>query len=369
MDSQPACLDMAAEALASGWGRAGGDGAVELFGPAGADGVSIRRSPSGRVNETYFVGRDGVDTHVLQKLNPLLAAHAGNMCENMSLACRALAGSGVGRPEIVPAGDGGWFHYEPGDRSFWRLTSFLPGEPPDKGDRAQAALCAGALGRCHAGLNRPRPLDLLPTYEPGPHAGDVTNQKLCRAGDFDLVARRYRGHPRLPEVAGDVARGRQAADWLPARPEFQMVFLGRGLVVHLDCKRDNFLLTPEGQAVIDWDTLGYGDPLLDLGEMCRSWAVRESAPRYDAGMVSALLEGYRRTGMIPDEQYSLLPAVVRGLALNLARRYLTDALAEVYFKFDAEHYPSLFEQNRLRGGRLLDLVEELMDREIELSRL
>jgi hypothetical protein len=83
-----------------------------------------------------------------------------------------------------------------------------------------------------------------------------------------------------------------------------------------------------------------------------------------------MLEAYRSSGPDPGrEAWALLPAVVRALAVNLARRYLTDALAEVYFKWDRTRYESLHLQNLSRGRRCLDLAEELLVREMELTRL
>jgi hypothetical protein len=48
---------------------------------------------------------------------------------------------------------------------------------------------------------------------------------------------------------------------------------------------------------------------------------------------------------------------------------LADALAEAYFLWDSENYPSLYEQNRRRGAALLDLTDRLLEREMELIDL
>ena len=91
---------------------------------------------------------------------------------------------------------------------------------------------------------------------------------------------------------------------------------------------------------------------------------------YDASLASAALEGYRSTAPDPGkEAYRLLPTVIRAQAVNLARRYLIDSLAEIHFKWDRASYPSLHVQNLSRGSRCLDLAEELLDREFELMSL
>ncbi|MDR1308997.1 MAG: aminoglycoside phosphotransferase family protein [Deltaproteobacteria bacterium] len=334
------------------------------FGLDGAAGADIGRVESGRVNETYVVSLGGGPRYVLQKLNSLFGP-AEALGENWNRVGLALADSGVGFPRIFPASGGGWLFRDPGGLgAAWRLTAFLPGRAPRRDSQEEASLAAATLGRCHAALNRPRPIGLMPALG----GGDFTNQKRCLPSDFEAIASSYRGHPNLEAIAPDVGRGRMAAAWLPGRPAFARVFAARDLVVHLDCKSDNFLIGQGLESLIDWDTVGYGDPLLDIGEMCRSWAVSATRPFYDASMASAIVGGYRQAGLgLSPAEYRFLPAVVRALALNLARRYLADALAETYFRWDSDAYPSLHEQNASRGRHMLDLAEELLERDMELS--
>jgi Ser/Thr protein kinase RdoA (MazF antagonist) len=200
--------------------------------------------------------------------------------------------------------------------------------------------------------------------------GEFTNQRLAKSSDFEDFQTLYRLHPHLPVIEGHLQRGASEARLLPGSPAFQRVFLLKDLAVHLDPKRDNFLASESGYALIDWDTVSYGDPLLDLGELCRSFASYPDPPRFDAATMTAALEGYRGPGLdMGPGHFRLLPAAVRGIAINLARRYLTDALLETHFVWDREHYPSLFEQNMMRASALLDLAEELRTREFELMEL
>ncbi|MFK7862071.1 MAG: aminoglycoside phosphotransferase family protein [Granulosicoccus sp.] len=44
------------------------------------------------------------------------------------------------------------------------------------------------------------------------------------------------------------------------------------VIVHRDTKPSNFILKPDGSLVlIDFDTIGIGDPAMDLGELVRAW--------------------------------------------------------------------------------------------------
>jgi hypothetical protein len=341
---------------------------AEGYGLSWADRAEALRLDSGRVNETWLVSVDGGESRILQRLN-LFFEGAEAVGENWRRVGEALAGTEVGFPAIARSRLTGWLHRPPGRPEAWRLTDFLPGRPPDKDSKEDAGLCAMTLGICHVALNVPRPIDLSPPLgEPAPPGGvEFTNQRRCEPSDFEDVLVRYRGHPHLAALTPDIRRGGEAARRLPGRPTFLRVFAARDLVIHRDCKSDNFLLAPGRRSIIDWDTVGYGDPLLDVGEMCRSWAVSPEAPFYKAELAAAVVDGYRRTGLsLSRDEYRLLPAVVRGLAVNLARRYLTDALAEVYFRWDKDAYPSLRDQNASRGRHMLDVAEELSYREIEL---
>ncbi|MDR3134957.1 MAG: phosphotransferase [Deltaproteobacteria bacterium] len=327
----------------------------------------VKRIDSGRVNETYLVSVNGGQDYIFQRLNALFGA-AEAIGENWSRVGEAVSGIGAGFPRIRPSKRTGWLYRPSGGLvgPVWRLTDFLPGRPPSRKSKEEARLSARAMGLYHVALNVPKPIELLPSLE----SGDFTNQRRCSPEDFEIINSHYRGHPNLASLATDISRGTLAARNLPNRPSYVRVFAVRDLVIHKDCKVSNFLVDAETVSLIDWDTVGYGDPLLDIGEMCRSWAVSPVAPLYDADLAAAIVDGYRQGGLrLTKGEYQLLPAVVRGLSLNLARRYLIDALAESYFKWDKDSYPSLYEQNKSRGHFMLDLVEELLDREIELMKI
>jgi Ser/Thr protein kinase RdoA (MazF antagonist) len=331
--------------------------------------VTIKKIESGRVNETYLVSSGNCERYILQKLNGFFGS-AEMIGENWHSVGQALNGVKVGFPKLTRSKLTGWLYHTVDDSSVWRLTDFLPGRPPDKMSPEEAGLCAQTLGLCHKALNIPRPVELKPSLDNLEVPVEFTNQKLCTPTDFEIILAQYRGHPHLASLISDIKRGIYAVQQLPARPTYLRVFVARDLVIHRDCKAANFLIAQEMISLIDWDTVGYGDPLLDIGEMCRSWAVSPVAPFYKAELATAVIEGYRQTGLnLSRAEYQLLPAVVRGLALNLARRYLTDALAEVYFKLETDTYTSLYQQNMLRGRHMLDLAEELLEREIELMSI
>jgi Ser/Thr protein kinase RdoA (MazF antagonist) len=317
----------------------------------------------GRVNESFQVRAEG-QAYCLQRLNDFFEGCPA-LGNNWLKAQLALAGR-VPFPEILPDLTGQLLCQREG---FYRLTRWLPGQTPRAGQPAVAFLAGRALGLCHQALNVPQPLVDL---EPLPAQGDFTNQRLPTQADFELILERYRRHPNLIQLLETIRRAGQAARRLPTRPAFQRVFLARDLVIHSDPKRENFIHQAQDQAqalaLVDWDTLGYGDPLIDLGELCRSFAVVKPDPGFQLELALAAVAGYRETGLAEAGRIELLlPAVIRALALSLTRRYLIDALAEVYFSWDQARFPSLFAQNQARAQALLDLAEELEAREMEFS--
>jgi len=163
----------------------------------------------------------------------------------------------------------------------------------------------------------------------------------------------------------------EAAARLPLFPGFINVFNHHDVVIHGDPKADNFLFSGAGQAIclLDWDTASYGHVLVDVAEMLRSWGSSDDPDHpLDWDRLAAVAEGYAQTGLsLAETDLEILPPVLRAITLNLCRRYLTDALAEVYFRWDRQKFPSLHRQNLTRAAAMLDLAEYLLDHEISLA--
>jgi len=331
-----------------------------------------RLSPleGGRVNESFLVdSRDG--RFVLQRLNSFFQGDAA-LGLNWRLVYQAVSQrSGQAQPPlppIFPDREGRYLASGPQVGGFWRLTGHQAGCPADK-SAAQARLAARLLGFFHRHLNLPAPVELEP-----PPEGDFTNQRLSRPEDFEDLADRYRGHPHLEELKPLIETSAEAARQLPTFPGFVTVFQIRDVIIHGDPKADNFLINPAGDSgfLLDWDSVGYGHVLIDLAEMLRSWAWRnrDLASAVDQDNLAAVIQGYAETGLeLSPADVELLPPILRAIALNLGRRYLTDALAEVYFKWDHRNYPSLYHQNQTRAESMLSLAAHLLDREIQLIEL
>jgi Ser/Thr protein kinase RdoA (MazF antagonist) len=221
------------------------------------------------------------------------------------------------------------------------------------------------MGALHRLLNSPAPVPLLP-----PPEADLVNQHLCLPGDFLDIHRVYGHHPHLEDMLPLIEQGAEAAGCLPARPDFVTVFQRNDVLIHGDPKADNFIFAGDGEprALVDWDDARYGHLLIDVAEMLRSFGrPPELAAGFSLDNMSAVVAGYAQSGLpLSELDLTLLPTVLRAVCLNLARRYMTDALAEVFFRWDSEKYPSLDIQKKSRSQRMLDMAENILNNEMRL---
>jgi len=322
----------------------------------------VRALPGGRINVTFQV-ESGGERFILQRLSPFFQ-NDETLGLNWLRIVRGLAERNAPplAPPIFPDLGGRWLAVRSGLESAWRLTGFRSGSPVAK-DPDGARSAARTLGGLHQVLNRPAPIQLLPLPE-----GEFTNQRLASLGELAIWPDRYRGHPNLSAVLPLWEKMAAAVIELPRHRDFLDVFRLQEVVIHGDPKADNFLQDETGtvRTILDWDTVSLGHFLTDVGEMLRSFGA-DAETEAGWAAAAAVVEGYAETGLgLTEADVELLPTIWRALALNLSRRYFTDALAEVYFLWDSRLYPSLFEQNRQRGSALLNLADFLLEREMDL---
>jgi Ser/Thr protein kinase RdoA (MazF antagonist) len=318
----------------------------------------IRIMPSGRINLTFQVESEDGEKLIFQRLNPIFKASPA-LGDNWAKVSSVMEANGLGFPRLIVNSLGDKLTWS--EDTVWRLTSFIEGSVPEAS--LEAAYRAGkALGAAHSALNKPMPIELYPL----PAGVEYTNQKLPMKQDFDDFARLYRLHPLLPRLEKTLEIAGIEALRLPGSPAFQRVFFIRDLVIHGDPKKDNYLSQGESFVLIDWDTVSYGDPLIDIAELIRSFASNKEKPFFSADLAERALAGYREEGLeLEKSHYRLLPSVIRGVSLTLARRYLADSLLDIYFSWE-KSYPSHFDQCLTRAKSILDLVHELWERDFEL---
>ena len=329
---------------------------------------------NGRVNDTFQL-KTTTGIFLLQRLSPVfmgsLALGLNWLTIQESIASRSKHPTAP-LPHILPSTEGSYLYPGPqGDN--WRLTTFINGVTPAKGP-AEAQEAARLLGFFHSHLNQPKPLELLPLP-----MGESTNQYLPKPNDFETITDIYHDNTNLEELRPTLALATQAAQNLPLSPEFITAFQRRDLIIHGDPKIDNFMFNPEtGQALalVDWDTAQLGNFLVDIAEMLRSWGTPQKSTsaslpqlkKIASHLLPPVVEGYAESGLeLTAKDLELLPQILRAISLNLCRRYLTDALAQTYFRWDSQAYPSLYHQNRERALSLLAQSEEIRLNELKLT--
>jgi Ser/Thr protein kinase RdoA (MazF antagonist) len=147
---------------------------------------------------------------------------------------------------------------------------------------------------------------------------------------------------------------------------------------HGDLKASNVLFDERGKGLclVDLDTLAHMAWPFEMGDAIRSWCNprREDEPGagIELDLYEAALAGYRegaeRLELSPTE-IELLPRGVLTIAVELALRFLTDALEERYFSFDPARYATQGEHNLARAKGQIELALSVESALGELERI
>ncbi|HEB91562.1 MAG TPA: aminoglycoside phosphotransferase family protein [Deltaproteobacteria bacterium] len=313
--------------------------------PALAGPIEIRPLPGGLLHRSLHVRtRDG--EYVLQRVADVFAPE---IHDNIDAVTGHLSSRGFPTTRLVPAIDGR-HSMSLGAEGRWRLMTHLGGVSFRRlRSEAQAESAGRLVGRFHAALadfDRP----LAPMGIP------------------------YRDTGRILAVLREALEGhsdhRLAGEMVPLGEKVLAAFRELGpapetppRVIHGDLKLENLLFEdrePPGCdrafALIDLDTLMRAPLWVELGDAWRSWcnAAGEdtSDARFEMAFFEASARGFLRAPGIDvstEERESLVTSIER-LTLELCARYVTDALEERYFGWDAERFPGRGEHNAVRAS-------------------
>lgn len=332
---------------------------AELSGP-----LEVRPLSSGLLHRSLHV-RSARGDFVLQRVSEVFspAIH-----ENIDVVSRHLAARGVPCPRLLPTRAGALFAAL-GEAGRWRLMPHLGGVSFDAlQSPAQARSAATLVGRFHAALDdfdAPLAPMGIPFRDTPRYLAQLERAQSDRAG-----------HRLAREVSAVAAAVRAGLDRLGPPPE------APERVIHGDLKISNLLFEgPEppardrALALIDLDTLMRAPLWSEWGDAWRSWcgveedvgkadrASESTGPRagrgFDLEAFGASVEGFREgygRPIPPAERASLVTATER-LALELAVRFLTDALEERYFAWDPARHPSAGDHHLARARGQLALFE------------
>ncbi len=331
-----------------------------------AGAIRLRPLAGGLLHQSFHV-RAGDVEYVLQRVADVFAPeiHA-----NIEAVTRHLVARGVRAARLIPTAQGE-LSAALGPLGRWRLMEHLGGASFEQlTSAAQARSAAGLVGRFHAVL-----LDFdVPLAPMGiPYRDTPLYLEALRGA---LV--RHRDHPLHAPMSQLARRIFDAFESLGAPAPV------RERVIHGDLKLSNILFESasgagrdRAHALVDFDTLMRGTLWMELGDLWRSWcnAAGEDAgqPRFDLEVFAAACDGFAAgygEALEAAERESLESAPER-IALELCARFVTDALEEHYFGWDAEQYPTRGAHNAARAEgqwRLYEAMRETAARRRVLLR-
>ncbi|MDB5204213.1 MAG: homoserine kinase [Candidatus Taylorbacteria bacterium] len=146
----------------------------------------------------------------------------------------------------------------------------------------------------------------------------------------------------------------------------------RKTVNHGDPKISNYIFeskdNPQAVAMIDFDDCGKNYNVLhELGGAFRSWAWRTDKGEncFDIEQFTAALKGYYAgsKGFLTDEEWGLIPQVIKLNLLELSSRFVRDYFEDSYFEWDPLLYSSRKEHNLKRAKDHLALYKDICMKE------
>ncbi len=313
------------------------------------DAVYAEPLGKGSINHTFMVTSRSGDRFVLQRMSGLFAPE---LQEDIGALTPVLRAAGVLVPEYLPTTKGEHALVEA--EGWWRMMSYLDGEihvraPSD----AHALSAARLLARFERALwdIEHEFTHVLPHFQEFGHY-DAQLARALKTPVADGVLARF-----VPLLEQRRALTRAVA------PE-QFAELPRR-IVHGDPKMTNFLFVGEkASGLIDLDTIGARPLSTDIGDLLRSACRVESQQghvTFSADRATKILNTYvEELPPLTTAERDSLPRSVAYVALNLATRYLADAIEGTYFVHKKERFATHADQCLHEAGVQLGVCEEAL---------
>ncbi len=325
-------------------------------------GAHVEPLGSGLINDTFAV-REGDRDWVLQRVHTVFSP---DIHHNIAAVTEHLVSKGIATPRLRPTRDGALWSERSGRA--WRVMTRMPGVTFDAMRSAgQARAAAAALGRFHGALQ-----DLERTFGRLRRGGDDTPAHLQRLRDALAEHTEHRLYDVVAPLAEMLLRSAEslpALDGLPSR------------VAHGDPKLNNVMFAgPRGAAaedalgLIDLDTVAPMPLHLELGDAWRSWCnpkgEDEAHAVFDLDVFEASLLGYTEAGpSLEAAEREALTYGVEVISVELATRFLADALNESYFGWNPDRYATAGDHNLIRARGQWSLHEAALSTRADRARL
>jgi Ser/Thr protein kinase RdoA (MazF antagonist) len=301
-------------------------------------GARVRPFGTGLINRTFLVEAPA-GRFVLQQLHPVFG---GVVNEDIDAVTAHLSSRGLVTPRPVRTGDGALWADDAEGRP-WRVLTFVSGTSTDAvSSPAHAAEAGRLVATFHAGV-----ADLMHDYR---HVRPSVHDTARHLGVLERALDEHRGH-RLYERVAPV--GQALLEAARGLPDFGSMPLRH---VHGDLKISNLLFDDAGRGLclVDLDTLGRMPWAHEMGDALRSWCNPAGEDVTDTAIAPALFEGAVRgyasgADHVTREERERLVAGLSAISLELAARFLADALNERYFGWNAAKYAARGDHNLARA--------------------
>ena len=307
---------------------------------------------SGLIHGTWLVDADE-GRFILQRLHHKLATP--EILADYRVVTEHLAAHGVPTPRLIGPGvvvddEGAW----------WRLCSYVAGETRATiGALRDAEQGARALGRFH---------HVMSTLEYDFQSAHPLHDTPAHLAGLQAAAADPAHAEARAVVADEIDRVCDALPTLMLPAELPL------RVVHGDPKISNVVFRgTRAVGLIDLDTCNRHSALVDLGDAVRSWCRdggEDEAQRFRLDRFEAILKGYAAAGPpLRAADGAHLADAGPLVALELAARFLRDALEDAYFGWDAARYPSRRAHNRARARGMLYLAADMARHRPQMAEL
>ena len=217
------------------------------------------------------------------------------------------------------------------DDRLWKMTEYIEHSKSAGLDDATARNAAKYMAKVHHALES---CPLVPNWAiPGFHDSPAILAKLDR---LDSNSKEV----TITELAKLIASNGKNYS-IPDEPR---------RLIHGDPKLDNFLFDRNRDvvALIDWETLMIGQPLIDIGDMMRSFCKGDD-DAFDARRFRIMSKAYNYVaqGGLTEDVYSEneILSATKLITLELAARFLIDWFEDSYFGWDSAKFTSRKESN------------------------
>jgi len=308
--------------------------------------INVSEFGTGLINRTYLVeteGAAGLNKFVLQKLHTQIGKE---VIVDLNEITKHLAKKGFLTPTLVKTKRGELFIED--NQETWRMLTFIDGNTLHKIEEKTQAQSAGSLiGRFHRSL-----LD----------CDHIFLHNIMNFHDTDNIIRHMKNtifkhqekskFQKLGEMSefvfSEYEKISGALNHLPDR------------IIHGDLKLSNIIFdnsTNQAISLVDLDTMARNKVTVDLGDALRSMCNNENS--FDLKIFTFFIDGYySEAPFLTKTETQSIATGTATIILELASRYIADAIEQSYFRLDENKFPDLFTQNKSKAEINIELYRD-----------